>query len=232
MRKQAAGVCLELLGAIMWFPRWADIPVDTGQRLGVVSRLLGSETHNGGSKLLQWKLRKQKLYGFSGTFCGYPDEVTFQGYGPPTWNWEPSTFFRKTLGWIKTIAVRSKKTAIGRTFKKTRLPHFRAHQEKNGNFATKIRYPGSYSGCVPAGSNNFPDRPRLTGLLLQRKCDRKDIWILVCISLCVCGGSLPLGLGLKGNCDWKMTSKQMLSSSVRLSVHRMLGKRSSFMEGK
>ena len=67
-----------------------------------------------------------------------------------------------------------------------RLPHFRAHREKNGNFATKFRYPGSYSGCVPAGSNNFPDRPRLTGLLLQRKHDGKDIWILVCLSLCVC----------------------------------------------
>ena len=102
----------------MWFPRWGDIPVDTGQRLGVASRLLGSETHKGGSKLLQWELRKHKLYGFSGTFCGYPDKMTFQGYGPPAWNWEPSTFFRKTLGWTKTIAVRSKKTAIGWTFKK------------------------------------------------------------------------------------------------------------------
>ena len=118
MRKQAAGVCLELLGAIMWFPRWGDIPVDMGQWLGVASKLLGSETHKSGSKLLWRELRKQKLYGFSGTSCGYPDKVTFQGYGPPAWNWEPSTFSRKTLGWTKTIAVRNKKITIGWTFKK------------------------------------------------------------------------------------------------------------------
>ena len=63
-----------------------------------------------------------------------------------------------------------------------RLPHFRAHREKSRNFAM-VQYPGSHSRCVPAGSKNFPDRPRLTGSLLQRKRDGKDIWILVCLSL-------------------------------------------------
>ena len=63
-----------------------------------------------------------------------------------------------------------------------RLHHIRAPQEKNENFATKVRYPVLQSGCIPTGSN-FPERPMLTGYLLQRKRDRTDVWMLVCLSL-------------------------------------------------
>lgn len=38
-----------------------------------------------------------------------------------------------------------------------RLHHIRAPQEKNENFATKVRYPVLQSGCIPTGSN-FPER--------------------------------------------------------------------------
>ena len=72
----------------------------------------------------------------------------------------------------------------------SRPPHFKAHWEKSGNFATKFRYPGSHSGCVLAGYYNFPDRPRLTGSLLLRKCDGTDVWMLVCLSLWVLESSL------------------------------------------
>ena len=64
-----------------------------------------------------------------------------------------------------------------------RSNHFRAQREKNGNFANKVYYVGSNSRCVSAESQNFPDRPRLTGSLLQRNCDGTDIWMLVCFFL-------------------------------------------------
>ena len=48
---------------------------------------------------------------------------------------------------------------------------------------------------------------------------------------CECG-DLPYGLRLRRNDESKMTSKQALSSSVCHSAHSMLGKLSSFEEGK
>ena len=71
-----------------------------------------------------------------------------------------------------------------------RLNSFRAQREKNGNFANKVYYAGSNSQCISAGSQNFPDRPRLTGSLLQRNCDGTDIWMLVCFFLWEWGASL------------------------------------------
>ena len=51
------------------------------------------------------------------------------------------------------------------------------------NFANKVYYAGSNSQRLSAGSQNFPDRPRLTGSLLQINCDGIDVWMLVCFFL-------------------------------------------------
>ena len=67
-----------------------------------------------------------------------------------------------------------------------RLHHIKAPREKNENFATKVRYPVLQSGCIQTGSN-FPERPTLTGYLLQRKHDGTDVWMLVCLSLTASG---------------------------------------------
>ena len=50
----------------------------------------------------------------------------------------------------------------------SRPHHFRAHSEKNANFATMVRYPGSHSGYVHEGSKNLPNGPTHTRSLLQR----------------------------------------------------------------
>ena len=47
-----------------------------------------------------------------------------------------------------------------------RLHRFGANREKTVNLATKVLYVGSHSGCVPAVSKSFADRPRLSGSLL------------------------------------------------------------------
>ena len=52
MRKQAAGVCLGLLGPLLWLPRRGDIPLELGQWLGVARRLLASEIQKGGQSYL------------------------------------------------------------------------------------------------------------------------------------------------------------------------------------
>ena len=51
MRKQAAEVCLPLLGAIPWSPQRGDIPLQIGLRRGVASHLLASEISKGGENL-------------------------------------------------------------------------------------------------------------------------------------------------------------------------------------
>ena len=60
-----------------------------------------------------------------------------------------------------------------------RRPDFKAHQEKNCNFATNVWYPGSHSGCISIVAKNFPDRSRFTRSLLQIKRDGPDVWMLV-----------------------------------------------------
>lgn len=56
-----------------------------------------------------------------------------------------------------------------------RPQRFKPNGEDNANFATKIHYQDSHSGCVPAVSKNFPDRTRLTISHLQSKRDGTDI---------------------------------------------------------
>lgn len=59
----------------------------------------------------------------------------------------------------------------------------KANQEKNLNFATKVRYPTSDSGCVPSVHKIFPKTSRLTGSVLERKHDGLDGSMLVLLSL-------------------------------------------------
>ena len=65
MRKQAAGVCLRLLGAILWSPSRGDIPLQMGLQRGVVSCQLATEIKEGGAKLVLSEVRKQQQDGFS-----------------------------------------------------------------------------------------------------------------------------------------------------------------------
>ena len=70
MRKQAAGVCLGLLGPLLWLPRRSDIPLELGQWLGVARHLLASEIQKGGPKLSLSEGGKQQLDGFSSSCYG------------------------------------------------------------------------------------------------------------------------------------------------------------------
>ena len=60
---------------------------------------------------------------------------------------------------------------------------FRPNLEKKANFATKVLYPGSNTGCVSTVSKKFIERPRRYGSLVERTRDGKDIWMLVSLSL-------------------------------------------------
>ena len=64
MRKQAAGVCLGLLGPLLWLPRRGDTPLELGQWLGVARRLLASEIQKGGPKLSLSEGRKHQQDAF------------------------------------------------------------------------------------------------------------------------------------------------------------------------
>lgn len=64
-------------------------------------------------------------------------------------------------------------------------------KRKNVNFALKIQYPCSDSGCLHAVSTKFPDRTLLTGSILLRKCDGTDVWMLICLSLWMGSGASP-----------------------------------------
>ena len=132
MRKQAAGVCLSVLGPLLWLPRRGDIPLELGQWLGVARRLLASEIQKGGPKLSLSEGRKQQCMDF------------------------------------QAVAM---------------VQNFRANLEKKVNFATKVLYPTFNTGCVPAVPKKLTERPRLSGSLVERKRDGKDVWMLVCLSL-------------------------------------------------
>ena len=103
---------------------------------------------------------------------------------------KPPSSLRNPKGWTKPSTVRSEKRAIGWIFKQLLgRPAIRPTKRKIG-ILPPSSIPSSHSVCVPAVSKNFPDRPRLTGSLLQRKCDGTDVFILVCLSLLVWGPSL------------------------------------------
>ena len=150
------------------------------------------------------------------------------GNGPEARSGELPAWFRNPKGWAKATIVRRKKTAIGWISKQLQGLRILPNQEKNVIFAPKIQYPCSDSGCLRAVSTKFPDGTSLSGLLLLRKCDGTDVWMLICLSLWVGGGGHPHGHTMRGKCYWKMTSVQAYSSRVCLSAHKMLGKLCSF----
>ena len=82
-----------------------------------------------------------------------------------------------------------------------RPPWYRAHQEKNRNFVTKVQYPGWHSVCVPTASKNFPDKPSLTGFLLQRNVMEHmfGFWFAFPFEC----EDLLYGPRLRWNCEWK-----------------------------
>ena len=88
-----------------------------------------------------------------------------------------------------------------------RAQNFKPNGDNNANFATKIRYQDSHSGCVPAVSKNFPGRTRLTIFLLQSKRDGTDIWMWFPFTVFV-------GLSLQSHLQGKFLVINDLQASV------------------
>ena len=65
MRKQAVGVCLRALGAILWSPRQGVSSLQIGPQWEFGSHPLASEIQKCGAKLALSEVRKQQLGGFS-----------------------------------------------------------------------------------------------------------------------------------------------------------------------
>ena len=96
------------------------------------------------------------------------------------------------------------------------------------NFATKVWYPGSHSGCVLAGSKYYPVITRPTGSLLQKKTcwkRRLDVGLPFPVSV----GTFPTALA-SGKLGEKHELQASPSSRVLLSAHNMLEKPFSFIE--
>ena len=72
MRKQAAGVCLRDLGAILWSPGQGLFAPPTGPRRGVAGRPLASEIPKRGAKLALSEGRKQQWDAFSSSCWASP----------------------------------------------------------------------------------------------------------------------------------------------------------------
>ena len=121
--------------------------------------------------------------GEMGALLCLPDEVEFTGNGPEARSCEPPPCFRNPKVWSKAIAVKSKNTTIGWIFKELLGPTTLGATEGKVQILPPRSRIQLHAGCVPAGSKNFPDRPRLTCYLLQRKCDGTDVWILDCLTL-------------------------------------------------
>lgn len=103
--------------------------------------------------------------------------------------------------------------------------HFSANWEKKVNF---VLYSGSHSGCDPTGSKLFQIDLGSLDLSNRENVMEQVFGCLLVLWL----WALPYCHSLRGNCHWKMNSKQMFSSSVWLSAHSTLGKLCSFNEGK
>ena len=123
-----------------------------------------------------------------GQYCGHLVEVTFHCKWPAERSCEVPASSQML---DQTLCCQKWENSDWMDFQEVARPAcFRAHREKNGNFANKVQNPSSHSGCIPAESNNFPDWPRVSGSLLQVKRDVTDIWLLVSFSLS--GGTFPM----------------------------------------
>ena len=144
---------------------------------------------------------------------------------------EPLPFFRNVKGWSKDNVVRSEKTAIGWIFKLLQ------GQTTLGPSERKMGILPPRSVMQVQTDGVYPQDPRIfqTDLgsldLSYREIVMEQTFGCWFASLFE-SRALPYGVSLRGICDLKMTSKKALSSSVRLSAHRILGKLSSFVEGK
>ena len=65
MKKQATGVCLEVLIAILWLPRRCDLQLEMSQQLVITSHLFASEIPKAGTMLSFSEVRKELLDGVS-----------------------------------------------------------------------------------------------------------------------------------------------------------------------
>ena len=140
---------------------------------------------------------------------------------------------RNHKGWTKAITVRSKKAAIGWIFKQLLGCTFSGSTERKMQILPPKSgihvhtYPHS---CIPIVSKHVPNRPKLSGSLIQRKPYRTtfECWFAFPWE---CGG-LPYGHTIRVSWYQKMTSKEAFLNSVWISAHRMLVKVCSFEKGK
>ena len=107
-----------------------------------------------------------------------------------------------------------------------RLHCFRASREKMLILPTGPLSRFTLSMC-PCSIQEFLDRIRITGPLLQRKFD--GTWVF-CLFFPVILLSFPTVTHLRGNCYLTMTAKQRLANSGLFTANRMLGNIHSFNE--
>ena len=164
-------------------------------------------------------------------YCGHLSRAPCTSNGPPGRSWGPPPHLRNPKGGSKASSVRRKKTAIGWIFKQL-LGHttLGLPERKIWILPPRTRIQLDTRGCVPVGSKNAPDNPRLIKSLLQGKHDGTDLWMLLWLSLWLWVSSL--GVGSQGPLSLRNDLQAMLTSSVWLSARRRLGKLPSFEEEK
>lgn len=138
--------------------------------------------------------------------------------------------FKNSSVLTKAIAVISGKRPIVLTFKELLNPSLLWPTQRKFYFANKVQNPGSHWACVQALSKNFPDRLRITRSLLQGTSRNRcfDICLLFSVSV----GAFPMETQGRGNCYFKMTSRQEFPSSLSVSANIMLWNLCFFDESK
>ena len=142
------------------------------------------------------------------------------------------TCFRNAKWWSTPGAVRSEKTAIGWIFKQL-LGHPALGPTESKMQILHLPSKPNIQVNAHGVSAHFPNFQKDLGSLDRSSRENVMEQMFGCrFALpCECGDP-PYALRLRGNCKWKMTSKQVLSSSMCYSAQSILGMLSSFEEGK
>ena len=129
----------------------------------------------------------------------------FTGNGPPDRSGERTACFRNYMGWTKSVAVRNKKTDIGWIFRQLVCQTVLLPTERKEWILV-------HTQDVSPQDQKFSRYTWAHWTSLTEK----TWWnrhLDACFPFLWLGG-LPYRHTLRGNCDWKMNSKQMFSSIV------------------